>query len=160
MWSETSVVCLMIAVFVFTFFCVLLILPIAIIAGVVDEEKILEEMRAKIAEQDPLSKVCSTLSPLFPKYKVHDEKSCHLSTVCLIAPKVNLFKFLIIWTTYSQFPRHLKFLKSWIGKYQILRYMEWVVEMEEDVLTELVLIAGYRWSNTETILEGTIMEVV
>jgi hypothetical protein len=102
----------MIAVFVFTFFCVLLILPIAVIAGVVDEEKILEEMRAKIAELDPLSKVCSTLSPLFPKYKIHDVKSCHFSTVYLIAPKVNLFKYLIKWTTYSQFARQLKFLKS------------------------------------------------
>ena len=160
MWSEMSIVCLMIAVFVFTFFFVLLILLIAVIAGSVDEEKILEEMRAKIAEQDPLSKVCSTLSPMFPKYKIHDEKSCHLSTVYLIAPKVNLFKFLIKWTTYSHSTRHLKFWKSRIGKCQIFSYMEWGVEMEEDVLTEPVLIAGYRWSNTETILEGTIMEVV
>lgn len=53
----------MIAVFELIFFFVLLILLIAVIAGAVDEEKILEEMRAKIAEQDPLSKVCSTFSP-------------------------------------------------------------------------------------------------
>lgn len=74
------IVCLMMAVFVFAFLFVLLILLVGVIAGAVDEEKVLEEMRAKIAEQDPLSKVCCALSPLFPKFKKYDEESCHLST--------------------------------------------------------------------------------